>query len=235
MKNINKLRELYKQKGYALIRYDDMPLHSYPYDSPWLTDPEFTKLYNKARKNTLVDRVRCYALYLLAQEARSIDGDVLEVGVWRGGTASIFTQVLPKKTVYLADTFAGVVKSSDWEHYSDKAHADTSHKLVSEYLNNEIQVSNYKILKGVFPDKTGKELIADKLALVYLDVDVYLSTKESFEYVWGRVSRGGIVIFDDYGMISACGGIKRYIDEIKDDEDKLFIQNLNGQAYIIKK
>lgn len=42
-------------------------------------------------------------------------------------------------------------------------------------------------------------------------------------------------MFDDYGMISACSGISKFVDEIKNDDDKIFIQNLNGQAYIVKK
>lgn len=64
---------------------------------------------------------------------------------------------------------------------------------------------------------------------------MYLSTKDAFDFVWPRVLRNGIVAFDDYGMYSACQGISRFVHEIKDDEDKLFVQNLNGQAYVIKR
>lgn len=230
----NKRIEL-KKDGYALIKYDEGAIHSYPYDSPWIDDEEFTLIYEKIRSNTLVDRTRCYSLYLLMSQINKISGDILEVGTWRGGTAGIFTSFAPKKTVYLADTFVGVVKSSDWEHYQDKAHNDTSEQLVSDFLTNTVKVSNYKILKGIFPEDTGPNIDGKLFSFVYLDLDVYLSTRDAFNYVWSQVSKGGIVAFDDYGMISACQGISKFVNEIRGDEDKIFIQNLNGQAYIIKR
>jgi len=235
LKDIDQLRVAYKKDGYAVIKYDNGPVHSYPYDSPWLTDVEFDKIYDSIRSNTLVDRTRCYSLYLLMDQIKEVPGDILEVGTWRGGTAGMFTQLVPSKTVYMADTFEGVVKSSKWEHYKDKAHADTSEQLVVKFLKDDLGVSNFKILKGVFPEDTGNEVVDKKLAFVYLDVDVYRSTKDAFNFVWGSVSHHGIVAFDDYGMISACSGIKKFVDEIRNDKDKIFIQNLNGQAYIIKK
>ena len=222
-----------KKKGLAIIHYDDGAIHSYPYDAPWLTAEEFSSLYNKIRKNTLVDRNRCYALYLLMEQVRKVEGNVLEVGTWRGGTAGLFTKLLPEKTVFLADTFMGVVKSSKWEHYKDNAHSDTSEELVVNFLN-QLGVSNYKILQGIFPEETGGRVKAEKFAFVHLDVDVYNSAKDAFNYVWDNVSKGGIVTFDDYGWISACAGVKKFIDEIKNDKDKIVLQNLNGQACIVK-
>lgn len=235
MDDINQLRIDYKQKGYALLQYDDGPVHSYPYDAPWLTDEHFTKVYNSIRHNTLVDRPRCYSLYLLMDQIRDVPGDILEVGTWRGGTGAMFAQLVPEKTVYLADTFEGVVKSSTWEHYKDKAHDDTSEQLVADFLKDDLGLSNTELLTGIFPEDTGDRIKGKQLAFVYLDVDVYQSTKDAFAYVWDGVSQHGVVAFDDYGMISACSGISKFVDEIRNDTDKLFIQNLNGQAYIIKK
>lgn len=231
----NKKREEYKKNGIALLQLDDRPIHSYPYDAPWIDDSVFSKLYEAMNGNTLVDRTRCYALYQIAQQLKNTPGNVLEVGTWRGGTAAILGTVLENKTIFLADTFTGVVKSSEWEHYEDKAHSDTSRELVEDFLSNDMKLSNYKILEGIFPEDTGAKVKNEKLALVYLDLDVYISTKEAFEFVWDNVAEHGIVVFDDYGMVSACEGISRFVNEIKNDKDKLFISNLNGQAYIIKK
>jgi len=227
-------RDNYKKNGIAIFRYDDGPVHSYPYDEPWIDDVEFAELYNKIRKNTLVDRSRCYSLYLLAKQAAKLDGNILEVGVWRGGTAGILTSTLKNKKVYLADTFEGVVKSSEWEHYSDNAHNDTSQKLVDDFLKKSINVNNYQIIKGIFPEQTGLEIESETFSLVYLDLDVYMSTKDAFNFVWPKINKNGIVVFDDYGMISACEGIYRFVNEIRDDKDKIFFQNMNGQAYIMK-
>jgi O-methyltransferase len=232
---LNELREAYKKEGIALIQYDHTYVHSYPYDAPWLTDAAFSALYEQIKGNTLVDRIRCFSLYLLTQQITHLDGDVLEIGVWRGGTAGIFATMLPAKTIFLADTFQGVIKSSEWEHYKDRAHDDTSIELVEDLLKQRLRVGNYEILPGIFPDDTGHLVQGRKWALVHIDVDVYLSAKETFHYVWEDVLPGGIVVFDDYGFFSACSGILKFIEEIKNDDDKLFIHNLNGHGYMIKK
>jgi O-methyltransferase len=233
--DVNQRRLNWKKEGYALLRYDDGPIHSYPYDTPWLTDEGFASIYNRIRFNTLVDRPRCYALYLLLDQIQNLPGDILEVGTWRGGTGGMFAHRMPHKTVYLADTFAGVVKSATWEHYKDGAHADTSSQLVSSFLKTDLGLTNVELLTGIFPEETGHQIDGKAFAFVYLDVDVYQSTKDAFDYVWQSVSRSGVVAFDDYGFMSACPGISRFVDEIRNDSDKLFIANLNGQAYIIKK
>jgi O-methyltransferase len=168
-------------------------------------------------------------------QIKDLPGDILEVGTWRGGTAGIFVKLLPNKTIYLADTFQGVVKAASWEHYRNKAHADTSEELVVDFLTTSMGATNYKILRGIFPEDTGRQIQGKKLAFVHLDLDVYQSTKDAFEYIWPQVVAGGIVAFDDYGMISACAGIEKFVNEIRDDADKLCIPNMNGQAYIIKK
>ena len=99
---LNQYRRTHQQEGLAIFRYDHSPIHSYPYDSPWLNDADFSAIYEKVRDHTLVDRARCHSLYLLAKQFQDIEGDVLEIGVWRGGTAGILTSMLSQSTVFLA-------------------------------------------------------------------------------------------------------------------------------------
>jgi O-methyltransferase len=234
LSDLSKIRAEYKQRGYALIKYDDGPVHSYPYDAPWLTDQSFRRLYDSIRDHTLVDRPRCYSLYLLMQQIAGLPGSVLEVGAWRGGTAGLLAACNVEKTLFIADTFVGVVKSSEWEHYRDNAHSDTSAALVTELLHKKLGLKNFQILEGIFPEESGHLVEGQTFAFVHLDVDVYLSTRDAFNFVWDKVVSHGIVAFDDYGMISACRGISKFVDEIRGDPDKIFVPNLNGQAYIIK-
>lgn len=87
------------------------------------------------RDNTLVDRVRCFSLFNLAKQINDVEGNILEVGSWRGGSAGILAKTAPFKKIYLADTFQGVVKSSSWEHYSDGAHSDVDVDEVKSQQN----------------------------------------------------------------------------------------------------
>src|SRR6266536_2789475 len=94
--------------------------------SPWLADDEFNALYARIsvlpQPYTLVDHLRCYELWRLA--LRSVPGDVIEIGVWRGGTGCIMAKarenVARESTVFLCDTFTGVVGATEQDPlYSD--------------------------------------------------------------------------------------------------------------------
>ena len=225
-------RAALQAEGIAVFKFDDGPVHSYPYDTPWLSDDAFTRVYNAIRVSTLVDRVRCYHLWRLAHQALKVPGAFLEVGTWRGGTAALLALAAKDRTVYVADTFAGVVKASRWEHDEDGAHADTTIAEVQELFRRlEIEAV---ILEGIFPDVTGRAVLGP-LALVHIDVDVYQSARLTFNAIWPMVSRGGLAVFDDYGFISACGGIHRFVEEIAEQADLCVVTNLNGQAVLVKR
>ena len=176
--------------------------------------------------------MRCYHLWRLAHQALKVPGAFLEVGTWRGGTAALLAFAAEDRTVYAADTFAGVVKALGWEHYEDGAHADTTIAEV-QGLFRRLEIEAV-ILEGIFPDDTSCAVLGP-LALVHIDVDVYQSAMSTFNAIWPMVSPGGLVVFDDYGFISACGGIYRFVEEIADQADLCVVGNLNGQAVVVKR
>lgn len=223
-----------KEAGYALFHYDDGPIHSYPYDAPWLTDAEFGAIYERVRGNTLVDRPRCYALVQIARQVRTVPGNILEVGVWRGGTTALLASARPDRIVFAADAFAGVVKSQDWEHYEDGAHADADRDKVAAFLA-DLGLANVRILEGIFPDDTGAQVAGESFSLVHIDVDVYSSASDILEFAWPRLSAFGIAVLDDYGFVSACAGVHRLGSEWAERDDCLFIASPNGQGYLVKR
>ncbi|MES2328263.1 MAG: TylF/MycF/NovP-related O-methyltransferase [Bacteroidota bacterium] len=208
-----------------------IPYASY---SPWASDVEFMSVYTQVKANTLVDIYRCYELWNLTRDLKKVNGDILEVGVWRGGTGAVLamaSQSFADVTVYLADTFTGVVKATSEDRvYRGGEHADTSDTTVKELLE-KVGASNYQVLKGIFPDDFPK-LTIDKLRLCHIDVDTYLSAKEIFDYAWPKISVGGVVIFDDYGFWT-CEGVTKYVNSL-DLPDGRKIHNLNGHGIIIK-
>ena len=134
-------------------------------------------------------------------------------------------------TVYLADTFEGVVKATEEDIvYRGGEHSDTSEKIVQDLLQ-ETNASNAIILKGIFPDDH-PDLQLDKVKLCHIDVDTYLSAKDVFDFVWPKIPVGGIVVFDDYGFWT-CEGVTRYFNSL-DVPGARKIHNLNGHGLIIK-
>jgi O-methyltransferase len=64
-------------------------------------------------------------------------------------------------------------------------------------------------------------------------VDVYDSAKDIVEWIFPKLTIGGIIVFDDYGF-HFCTGVTRLVEEYRNHPDKIIIHNLNGHALLIK-
>lgn len=209
--------------------------------TPWQSDSAFMNIYDQIKNNTLVDIYRCYELWQLVHKVSTLDphAAILEVGVWRGGTAAIMARQLAcvksKANLYLADTFSGVAKAGvNDSFYSGGEHSDTSQYVVEDLLKNKSHYPYYKILKGVFPEDTAdKILISEQFGLCHIDVDVYDSAKDILEWVWNKLIPGAVVVFDDYGF-HTCTGVTKLVEEYRHQPDRQIIHNLNGHALMIK-
>lgn len=206
--------------------------------SPWITDDAFQRVYRAVRKSTLVDEWRCWELWSLLGELVDIPGGVIEVGVWRGGSGAIMASraraLQIAEPVALCDTWEGVVKTGEVDtYYRDGKHDDTSRAIVEE-LVRRLGLTNVELLQGIFPDQTGDRIADRTFRLVHVDVDVYQSAKDVFEWAWPRLSVGGVAVFDDYGC-AACPGVTRFVDEQAGRPDRLVLHNLNGHGIIVKR
>jgi O-methyltransferase len=221
-------KRLLRQNGHSLIS-------TWATYSPWLLDSKFIENYTIAFSRTLIDEYRCFELWQIALQQRGISGNYLEVGVWRGGSALLLGKSIgnSSKVLYLADTFEGVVNSGPHDStYTDGEHADTNAADVKRFLDENLEAP-FKILVGEFPSATG-HLVPGKLALVHIDVDVYESGKQILEWCTPKMSKGGVIIFDDYGFLST-DGITKLVNEATNRQDFLLIYNLNGHAILVKK
>ena len=215
----------------------DSLLISWATYSPWLLDKEFLTCHSLIKDYTLVDIYRCYELWHLLGQVQHLDGDILEVGAWRGGTGGLLgrraNELKLDATVFLCDTFEGVVKTGSADKsYDGGEHSDTSVPVVEELIE-KLEVSNTQILKGIFPEDTGQKLEDRKFRFCHIDDDVYQSGKDVFEWVWGRLRVGGIVVFDDFGFASTAG-ITQLVHEKEKHPGLVCFQNINGHAVIVK-
>jgi O-methyltransferase len=205
--------------------------------APWKKDALFLQTFKAIRSNTFVDKYRCYELWTLVEQSKKLEGALIEIGVWRGGTGALIAkQALRcgiKDRVYLCDTFRGIVKVSDQDStYKGGEHADTSRGIV-EQLVATLGLDNVTILEGIFPDQTAQLIEEERFRFCHIDVDVYDSAKGIVEWVWDKMVVGGIIVYDDYGF-EACDGITKYVEEQIACPDRLVMHNLNGHALIVK-
>lgn len=205
--------------------------------SPWHADAQFQAAMREIKGYTLVDDYRCYELWTLVSELRHVPGGLIEVGVWRGGTGALIGRRAQLAGIdaplYLCDTFSGVVKAGAADPvYVGGEHADTSESVVRELLGR-MRVDNAHILRGIFPDDTAAGLEDAKFRLCHIDVDVYQSAKDVADWIWPRLSVGGVIVYDDYG-IAPTAGVTRFVDEQRGLPDRVTLYNLNGHAVTIK-
>mgnify|MGYP001548249690 FL=1 len=234
-KQLTLIREFKLSKNNEEISHQHIvPFSTY---SPWLDDNEFIEIYNKIKNNTIVDIYRCFELWNFIKRNKHLKGDIIEVGVWRGGTGCVMAksaQLFSPCKTYLADTFKGVVKAGEKDTiYKGGEHSDTSIAIVTELLK-ELDIPNTELLVGIFPNQVSipESKTGSLIKLCHIDVDTYESAKEIFVNIWPNITKGGAVIFDDYGFWG-YEGITTLCNEISVN-DGVFIHNLNGHGIFIK-
>jgi len=225
-----RVSKLFKS-GYQIV----IPYATY---APWALDQKFLEVFNKVKKNSLVNIYQCWELWKLTDETEKIFGDIIEIGVYRGATSAIMGTRLKlndsKSTLFCCDTFEGVVKASkDDNFYKGGEHKDTSVEFIENLLGTELKLSGFKLLKGVFPDETGEQVENNKFRLCHIDVDTYQSGKEILDWIWEKMSQGGTIIFNDYGY-PRTQGITKLVNEYSKGKDCITLHNLNGNAIMIK-
>ena len=224
-----------KHEPNALGIYEKVqPLATY---SPWNRDETFLETYRKIKPYTLVDKYRCFELWSLVEQSKKLDGSLIEIGVWKGGTGALIARKARltgiNAPVYLCDTFSGVVKASGKDSkYKGGEHADTTRQIVEQLLD-DLGLTKVTILEGVFPEQTAHIIKESKFRFCHIDVDVYQSAKDIIDWIWDKMSLGGIIVYDDYGF-HACTGITKYVEEQNNNPDRIILHNLNGHAVVIK-
>lgn len=141
------------------------------------------------------------------------DGDFIEIGVWKGGCVmSICLKLLQiginDRKIHLYDTFSGMTKPTDLDidlngieakKWLEKNDCLSYIDEVVENINKTgYPVDNIFYHIGDILD-TKKDKIPIKISLLRLDTDWYESTKFELDNFEPNVSKGGIIIIDDYG------------------------------------
>lgn len=148
--------------------------------------------------------------------ANDVPGDLIETGVWRGGSSIFMRAILaahgdPTRVVWLADSFRGLPPPNAEKYPADAGkdlykHAALAVSVDEVRRNFErygLLDERVRFLVGWFSDTLPTAPI-DRLAVVRLDGDLYESTMDAISALYPKLSVGGYLIVDDYGAIEAC-------------------------------
>ena len=199
--------------------------------SPWLKDKKFYIFFDKIKNYTLLDYPRAYTLWQCVNNVSKINGMILDIGCLLGGSGFIMSKANKNGTVHLFDSFTGF-KKDDGLHKKDVFFYDNI-DFVRKNIK-KLKLRNTYVHKAYFPKNI--KVKVKKIKLCHIDVNTYDDTKNIFNFVEKKMVKGGLIIFDDFG-IWGVDGIKRFIYKIEKNYKNqfYFIKNYMGQCILIKK
>jgi len=173
----------------------------------------------------LIDSVR----YITKND---VQGAIVECGVWKGGSimAAALTLMECKKLdkdIYLFDTFEGMSKpgKEDINFKNISSFTKFEKTKITDSSSNWKRVGIDEVKHAVFStgypqdkfhfvkgmvENTLPSTSPELISILRLDTDWYESTKHELIHLFPLLSKGGILIIDDYGHHQ---GAKKAVDE----------------------
>lgn len=172
--------------------------------------------YNYLIESNDVERLKKIIVrYELFKISNKIPGDIVECGVFKGIGHIFWLKMLhlfdhnSSKKVIGFDTFSSFPKTTlNFEKKAAKLFIKEAKfrkdnfKILNEKIKDINLEKRSELIKGDIV-KTSKNYSKKnrgfRISLLHIDLDTYAGTKSSLENFFPLVSKGGIVIFDEYG------------------------------------
>ena len=202
---------------------------------PWKNDKIFIDSFSQIEENTINPKSRLYTIYEYSKFYLNKNSTFIEVGSWKGGVSGLvaLTNIDKNIDIYSCDTFSGVKKSSNKDsffkndEYNDATPNDI--KKIEDIVKTKIN-----IVEGIFPASFKNISLNKPLSMAHIDVDTYLSAKESFEFLSKLLVKDGLIILDDYGGWFT-DGVTKFGNELKEDKRFHVVPNHIGQLIIFRR
>jgi O-methyltransferase len=221
-----------------MSKTDARPVKAYkdivPQEIP--DDRAYAEIFDKVAPYTMTAREGLETTYALFQAVKyicqnNISGDVVECGVWRGGSMMLVAYALDyfndrSRDLYLFDTFAGMTKPSEvdtdvenvayrqrWEDitqqggmmgFGDTVEGVKANLMLTGYPERQMHFVAGDVLQTI------PATVPSRIALLRLDTDWYQSTLHELEHLYELLVPHGVLIIDDYGW---CRGARKATDE----------------------
>lgn len=157
------------------------------------------------------DYVRLATLELLCRRLENIGGAAAELGVYRGFFARCINQLMPRRKLYLFDSFAGFDPQAQPSEAFQAAHRNTQVEKVLSIMPHR---ENITVKAGFFPQSL--EGLEEHFCFVSVDVDFYQTTLDGLRYFWPRLERGGYLMLHDWGSLKLPGVRQALLDYEKE-------------------
>jgi O-methyltransferase len=215
-------------------------------------DQDARDIINRVRSHTMTTNEKLFALILAVRYiARyEVPGDIVECGVWRGGSmqaaALTLNQIGQQRELYLFDTFEGMSEPTEHDLRHDgvpaasllETSASTSALWAVASLDDvkagfetiEYPAEKIHYVPGKVEDTIPGQM-PDQMSILRLDTDWYESTAHELRHMYDKLSPGGVLMLDDYGY---WAGSRKATDEFIDrtGEPLLLLRMSEGRVAV---
>jgi O-methyltransferase len=165
----------------------------------------------QSRDNHRYDDIIRLAYQFLS--SNKVEGDYLEFGAYRGRTFSsawrAITRAQRPDHLYVFDSFEGLPAAAGVD--SGTIFVEGRYAMSLEAFQDiagkiGCPASRYTCVKGFYSDSLTEALRARlplrKAGLIYVDCDLYVSTRDALEWCYPYLQTGTVICFDDYFTFS---------------------------------
>lgn len=166
------------------------------------------RIYTRTTRAQVV--ALCEAVRYLT--ASDIPGDLVECGVWRGGSMLAAARTLLEagdhsRELWLYDTFSGIWRDAVWG-------ADAGNAVSLPAVQRTVAKAGYpeahlRYIVGPLME-TIPSNVPRRIALLRVGNDRYEPARHALEHLVPRMAPGGVLIVDDYGQ---SRGVRQAVDE----------------------
>lgn len=195
-------------------------------------DDEAKAIIRAVKPFTMTSPERLNAFILATRHVvrHNIPGDIVECGVWRGGSMQACAKTLlslgeTDRDLHLFDTFEGMPPPTaedlrrDGKSAEDLLAAQGKDRPIWAIASLEDVQAGFEqvpypgervhYVQGMVED-TVPQQAPERISILRLDTDWYASTKHELEYLYPRLVSGGVLLIDDYGYWQ---GSRQAVDE----------------------
>ena len=197
------------------------------------------------KPQTLWESEKVATVMELLLKTESVGGDIVELGVFRGGGTILIAEILKrlssKRKIVGIDSFEGLPEAveEDADANGNTLYTEGTFKEEASYEFSTLALEVFKVdnyaqfIKGFFKDVFPQLKILNKFSLVIIDPDQYSGTMESLNMFYDHVNPGGYILIDDY-YSKAAVGVKKAADEFLADKPESIQPGGRTMAYFQK-
>jgi O-methyltransferase len=184
------------------------------------------------------DYIRLSTLELVSYEInnRNLEGNVAELGVFKGKFAKYINQYFNDRKLYLFDTFEGF-DSRDIPKEKKGGFSEGSQDFKDTSVEAVLKIMPFPekciIVKGFFPESAEK--VRDQFVFVSLDADLYEPIYSGLTFFYKNLVKGGYIFVHDMNNDNYKGA-RKALEQFCREENINFIPipDLAGTAIIAK-